>query len=86
MIDVMLVLLIIFMIATPLIVQGFPVTLPRAASPDPDPEHPDKDMVVGLDVDGHLYLDGQAVADDALRGYLASAFSEVSRSAALSQG
>lgn len=72
MIDVMLVLLIIFLIATPLIVQG-PVILPNAAAADPDPEQP-RDLIVGLDRTGRLYLDGRVVTDTTLRQQLARAF------------
>ena len=38
MIDVMLVLLIIFMIVTPLIAAGFQATLPKGKHLDPSPE------------------------------------------------
>ena len=58
MIDVMLVLLIIFMIVTPLIAAGFKATLPRGANLDPDPEGEDE-VILGIDADGNYFLDGR---------------------------
>jgi biopolymer transport protein ExbD len=55
-IDVMLVLLIIFMIVTPLIAAGFQATLPRSANPENRPEGPDE-VRLGIDKDGKFYLD-----------------------------
>ena len=65
-IDVMLVLLIIFMIVTPIIAAGFQATLPRSANPENRPEGPDE-IRLGIDRDGKYYLDTgggpQPVAD-----------------------
>jgi len=55
-IDVMLVLLIIFMIVTPLIAAGFQATLPRSQNPENRPEGPDE-VRLGIDKDGKFYLD-----------------------------
>ena len=55
-IDVMLVLLIIFMIVTPLIAAGFQATLPRSENPENRPEGPDE-VRLGIDKDGKFYLD-----------------------------
>jgi len=55
-IDVMLVLLIIFMIVTPIIAAGFQATLPRAENPENRPEGPDE-IRLGIDRDGKFYLD-----------------------------
>ena len=55
-IDVMLVLLIIFMIVTPIIAAGFQATIPRSANPENRPEGPDE-IRLGIDRDGKLYLD-----------------------------
>ena len=55
-IDVMLVLLIIFMIVTPIIAAGFQATLPRTANPENRPEGPDE-IRLGIDRDGKFYLD-----------------------------
>jgi biopolymer transport protein ExbD len=65
-IDVMLVLLIIFMIVTPIIAAGFQATLPRSENPENRPEGPDE-IRLGIDRDGKYYLDigggPQPVAD-----------------------
>ena len=50
-IDVMLVLLIIFMIVTPIIAAGFQATLPRSENPENRPEGPDE-IRLGIDRDG----------------------------------
>jgi biopolymer transport protein ExbD len=55
-IDVMLVLLIIFMIVTPLIAAGFQATLPRSENPENRPEGADE-IRLGIDRDGKYYLD-----------------------------
>ena len=47
MIDVMLVLLIIFMIVTPLISAGFKATMPKGANLDPDPEG-ENEVILGI--------------------------------------
>jgi biopolymer transport protein ExbD len=73
MIDVMLVLLIIFMIVTPLITAGFQATLPRGANPELRPEEPEE-IILGIDREGKYFLDiGQGarpVADADLPGRL----------------
>lgn len=65
MIDIMLVLLIIFMIVTPLIAAGFKATMPRGANPDKDPEK-DNEIVLGIDDRGKFFLDGRAVPEGTL--------------------
>jgi len=55
-IDVMLVLLIIFMIVTPIIAAGFQATLPRTENPESRPEQADE-IRLGIDRDGKYYLD-----------------------------
>ena len=55
-IDVMLVLLIIFMIVTPIIAAGFQATIPRSANPELRPEGPDE-IRLGIDRDGKFFLD-----------------------------
>jgi biopolymer transport protein TolR len=52
----MLVLLIIFMIVTPIIAAGFQATLPRSENPANRPEEPDE-IRLGIDRDGRYYLD-----------------------------
>ena len=55
-IDVLLVLLIIFMIVTPLIAAGFQATIPRSANPENRPEG-EGEVKLGIDKDGKFWLD-----------------------------
>jgi biopolymer transport protein ExbD len=77
-IDVMLVLLIIFMIVTPLIAAGFQATLPRSENPENRPEGADE-IRLGIDRDGKYYLDTgagpQQIADADLPGRLQALYS-----------
>ncbi len=73
MIDIMLVLLIIFMIVTPLIAAGFKATLPRGKNLDPRPEG-DNEVVLGIDESGRYFLDGRAIPDGALEDQLRAMF------------
>ena len=69
MIDVMLVLLIIFMIVTPILTAGFQATLPRSVNPEARPEGPEE-IVLGIDHRGQFFLDigqgAQLIADEDL--------------------
>ena len=56
MIDVMLVLLIIFMIVTPIISAGMQATMPHAKEVETRAEE-DGDVVLGIDTRGRYYLD-----------------------------
>ena len=69
MIDIMLVLLIIFMIVTPLISAGFKATMPKGANLDPDPEG-ENEVILGIDQSGNYYIDGRGVAKEALEDQL----------------
>ena len=73
MIDVMLVLLIIFMIVIPLVVNGFHAQPPRGINLTAHPET-ERDLVVGLDAAGNFFLDKQPVTEAVLRTRLASRF------------
>lgn len=55
-IDVTLVLLIIFMVTTPLLVQGVQVDLPQASAKPVEPTE-EKPLIVSIEQDGTLYLD-----------------------------
>jgi biopolymer transport protein TolR len=63
-VDVMLVLLIVFMVTAPLLTVGVPVDLPKTRAPalgqDKDP------LSVTVSKDGKIYLQKEAVAEDAL--------------------
>jgi biopolymer transport protein TolR len=65
MIDIMLVLLIIFMIVTPLIANGFQATMPQGANLDKRPEG-DDEIVLGIDQNGAYFLNGTPIPADVL--------------------
>lgn len=73
MIDIMLVLLIIFMIVTPLIAAGFKATLPRGANLDPNPEG-ENEVVMGIDSEGNYFLDGKSIPADLLLDQLKAVY------------
>ena len=81
-IDVMLVLLIIFMIVTPLIAAGFQATLPRSENPENRPEGADE-IRLGIDREGKYYLDigggPQPIADAELPGRLQALYATRSK-------
>ena len=68
MVDVMLVLLIIFMIVTPLLQQGVSVNLPKEMiSPDPDEEiAKDTSVVISITKEGNFNIGKQEFPIDAL--------------------
>jgi biopolymer transport protein ExbD len=73
MIDVMLVLLIIFMIVTPLIAAGFQATLPKGKNLDPSPEQ-ETDVILGIDRNGNFFLDTKPVDEAVLEDYLRTVY------------
>ena len=81
-IDVMLVLLIIFMIVTPIIAAGFQATIPRTENPENRPEGPDE-VRLGIDKDGKFYLDlgegPRQISDENLPGRLEVIYATRSR-------
>jgi biopolymer transport protein TolR len=62
MIDIMLVLLIIFMIVTPLIAAGFKATMPKGKNLDKRPEG-ENEIVLGVDAGGQYFLNGKGPVD-----------------------
>jgi biopolymer transport protein ExbD len=62
MIDIMLVLLIIFMIVTPLIAAGFKATMPKGHNLDSRPEG-DDEIIMGVDASGRYFLNGKGPVD-----------------------
>ncbi len=69
-VDVMLVLLIVFMVAAPLMASGVKVDLPTSnARPLTESKAP---IVVSIDRQGQLFIDKSAVADTELLAQLAS--------------
>ena len=74
--DIMLVLLIIFMITTPLLQSGITVNLPKAKNPLDAPEADSKDaVVVALNREGRIYLSKTMITETDLLDYLAKRFS-----------
>lgn len=73
MIDIMLVLLIIFMIVTPLIASGFKATMPKGANLDADPEG-ENEVILGIDDAGNYFIDGRAVPTGTLEDQLRSRY------------
>ena len=65
--DIMLVLLIIFMITTPLLQSGITVNLPKAKNPLDAPGADSKDaVVVALTREGRIYLQKNPISEDDL--------------------
>jgi biopolymer transport protein ExbD len=73
MIDIMLVLLIIFMIVTPLIANGFQATMPSGENLDKRPEG-DGEVVLGIDQAGGYFLNGVPMSPDVLPDQLKAVF------------
>jgi len=73
MIDVMLVLLIIFMIVTPLINAGFAAQPPAGVNLKSHPEDPD-DQVLGIDRNGQYYLNKREIKNETLAEQLKKIF------------
>ena len=74
MIDVMLVLLIIFMIVTPLLAAGFQATMPKGNHLDKDPEGQDE-HILGIDMQGNFFLDMKPIAKEQLETQLQAIYS-----------
>jgi len=74
--DIMLVLLIIFMITTPLLQSGITVNLPKAKNPLDAPEADSKEaVVVALNREGKLYLGKKQYSEQELYSYLTQKYS-----------
>ena len=73
MIDVMLVLLIIFMIVTPLLAAGFQATMPKGNHLDSDKEGNDE-VILGIDQQGNFFLNMQPIAKEQLEAQLTAIY------------
>jgi biopolymer transport protein ExbD/biopolymer transport protein TolR len=73
MIDVMLVLLIIFMIVTPLLAAGFQATMPKGNHLDSDKEGNDE-VTLGIDQQGNFFLNMQPIAKEQLEAQLTAIY------------
>jgi biopolymer transport protein ExbD len=74
-VDVMLVLLIIFMVVTPSLLQGFQAVLPVGDNLLERPEEESR-VVVGIDVDGNWYFNKRPITKDNMFLALQTAFAE----------
>ena len=78
-VDVMLVLLIIFMVATPMMTSGLEVDLPQTKQVETLPTESDH-LVLTIKRDGRIYLDEYAVNEvSELQGYLTRLVKEKNR-------
>ncbi len=75
-VDVCLVLLIIFMVVTPILVNGIPVRLPQAATADPLAKQP---MQITMNADRTIYVDSVAIRADQLLSELGRRHDQVQR-------
>jgi biopolymer transport protein TolR len=74
--DIMLVLLIIFMITTPLLQTGITVNLPKAKNPLDAPDADKKEaVIVALNREGRIYLAKTPITEADLSEYLSRKFS-----------
>ena len=74
-VDVMLVLLIVFMVAAPLLTVGVPVSLPKTDA-NPLPTEQREPVSLNVDADGAIFLQGDPVTADELRERLVAIASE----------
>lgn len=66
-IDVMLVLLVIFMITTPLLSQGVQVDLPQTSA-QPLRQQEKEPLIISVDASGNYYLNSSKTPDQAITG------------------
>jgi biopolymer transport protein TolR len=69
-VDVMLVLLIVFMVAAPLMTVGVPLQLPKSAAAKA--QEPKEPIVLSIDKDGKVFLDKEELLEDAILERLTS--------------
>ena len=63
-VDVMLVLLVVFMVAAPLLTVGVPVDLPQTqAPPITEPKEP---LVITINAEGHIYIQDTDIPSESL--------------------
>ncbi len=74
-VDVMLVLLIIFMVAAPLMMVGVPVELPKTSAPKVS--QPKTPVIVSVTRGGEIYVREDAVAPEAVVEHLARLKAEI---------
>ena len=73
-IDIVLVLLIIFMVVTPMLQKGVDVKLPKAENVIEKDERTSDDLVIAVKADGSFWLEQQQVIEDELKTALAGVY------------
>src|SRR6266545_7920052 len=68
-VDVCLVLLIIFMVVTPMLQKGVPINLPVAEDPEKTPDT-EKQLQISVKADGTVYLGSSAVRKEEVKSQL----------------
>jgi biopolymer transport protein TolR len=68
-VDVCLVLLIIFMVVTPMLQKGVPVNLPMTEEPEKTPDS-EKQMLISVKADGSVYLGSTVVRKEQVQSEL----------------
>src|SRR5215213_10680929 len=68
-VDVCLVLLIIFMVVTPMLQKGVPVNLPVTEDPEKTPDT-DKQLQISVKSDGSIYVGPQVIHKEQLKSTL----------------
>lgn len=71
-VDVMLVLLVIFMVAAPLMIVGVPLDLPKTAAAQITPK--DGPIVVSVSRDGQVFIQENSVSEDELPARLGQVY------------
>ena len=71
-IDVVLVLLIIFMVVTPMLQKGVDVKLPKATNVVEKDERTSKDLIISVKADGTYWFEQTQVSEDELKTGIAS--------------
>ena len=69
-IDVMLVLLVIFMISAPLMVQGIQVNLPEASS-EALPVKNNEPLIISIDQEGKIFLETESTKNQSFNSFRA---------------
>ncbi len=72
-VDVCLVLLIIFMVVTPMLQKGVPVVLPKTDNPQKTPDT-EKQLQISVKADGIIYLGSLVIRQDMMKSELKNIF------------
>ncbi|MBI3448069.1 MAG: biopolymer transporter ExbD [Acidobacteria bacterium] len=73
-VDVVLVLLIIFMVVTPMLQKGKDVQLPTTSNPDTKKSDDKNDVLVSVTADGKVWLDTAVVSKEQLTSMMAETY------------